>query len=305
MSTPAGEPLLARGAETSFAGIDAALARVGHGRRRHQPWGLTATVIVVGPRERLVEAADALEHLVGMRAILIAEGAETAPTIRVTDHAIAIDGLRGDYINNAVAALRLSSLPSLVWWRGGTPESLEGLAQLADRLVLDTADPQAVWDRARTLFDRAAFTDLRWTWLTRWRALMAHLLDIPEVRDAASSLTALRVDAGDTHMARLFSAWLRSSLEWGGKLATDLRNVPGGAPLEAVRLGDESQGLTLRLMPGRTCVEAVASVQGHPGASQTISLGDQGLAALLNEELRIRVRDMAFEKALGALHSAG
>jgi hypothetical protein len=58
-------------------------------------------------------------------------------------------------------------------------------------------------------------------------------------------------------------------------------------------------------MPGRTCVEAVASVEGHPGASQTISLGDQGLAALLNEELRIRVRDMAFEKALGALHSAG
>ncbi|MCA1559805.1 MAG: glucose-6-phosphate dehydrogenase assembly protein OpcA [Acidobacteria bacterium] len=305
MSTHASEPLLPRGIETSFAGIDAAFAQVGHGQRLRHPRGLTATVIVIGPRERLLEATDALEHLVGVRAILIAEGAETAPTVRVTDYAIAIDGLRGDYINNAVAALRLSSLPSLAWWRGGASASLEGLADLADRLVLDTADPQAGWNHARTLLDRAAFTDLRWTRLTRWRALMAHLMDIPEVRDAAASMTALRVDAGDAHLAHLFVAWLRSSLEWGGKLTVDVRNAPGGAPLEAVHLGNGRQGLTLRLMPGRTCIEAVASVDGRPGASQTVSLGDQGLAALINEELRIRARDVAFEKALAALDPAG
>jgi hypothetical protein len=32
-----------------------------------------------------------------------------------------------------------------------------------------------------------------------------------------------------------------------------------------------------------------------------VSLGDQGLAALIGEELRIRSRDLAFERAIAAI----
>ena len=53
-----------------------------------------------------------------------------------------------DYLNNAVAALRLSSLPTAVWWRGGNPEMLEGVANLADRMILDAEEPADVWARA-------------------------------------------------------------------------------------------------------------------------------------------------------------
>ena len=105
----------------------------------------------------------------------------------MTENAIAIAGLAPRYLNNAVAALRLSSLPAVVWWRGGSIEALDGLANLADRLVLDTVDPDAAWARADTLFERTALTDLRWTALTRWRAALAHLFDLPQVPPTAQA----------------------------------------------------------------------------------------------------------------------
>ena len=47
------------------------------------------------------------------------------------------------------------------------------------------------------------------------------------------------------------------------------------------------------------------SVHGHRSASRLVSLRDQTLTGLLTEELRIRARDAAFERALGQLVSAG
>src|SRR4029079_88235 len=99
----------------------------------------TATVVVVGEPDRMAEAAEALGLLseaAGVRTILISEGQETAAAARVTAHAIGIAGLAPRFLNNAVAALRLSSLPTAVWWRGGPAEALQEIAHLADRLRL-------------------------------------------------------------------------------------------------------------------------------------------------------------------------
>ena len=64
------------------------------------------------------------------------------------------------------------------------PSVLDNLVQLADRLVLDADPPDECWRARRDCFERTALTDLRWTRLTRWRALLAHFFDLPEVRDA-------------------------------------------------------------------------------------------------------------------------
>ena len=211
--------LLPGGRDVAFTDIEVTLARlVRNGRRsRTAARALTATVIVVGPPDRLIAAADALEQLGdagGVRAILISEGTHTAPVARVTENAIAIAGLAPQFLNNAVAALRLSSLPAVVWWRGGSVEALDDLADLADRLVLDVEDPATVWPGAPALFERTAVTDLHWTRLTRWRAVLAHLFDLPNVRGAAAGLDRLEIDAADRPAARLFAGWLRSSLGW-------------------------------------------------------------------------------------------
>ena len=181
------ESLLPAGVAVSFSDIESALAGWSEDARRAAGPALTATVVVAGPRERLSEAAQAIESLkdIGVRAVLISYGDNPAAAVRVAGHTVLLEGLRPDYLNNAVAALRLSSLPTLVWWRGGQTDDIQGLATLADRLVLDAEDPLEVWKVVENLAQRTSVSDLRWTRLTRWRALMAHFFDIPEVCAAA------------------------------------------------------------------------------------------------------------------------
>jgi hypothetical protein len=305
--------LLPGGHDVAFAEIEVTLARIvrdGRRRKRGPARALTATVIVVGKPDRLVAAADALEQLGeagGVRAILISEGEHTAPVARVTENAIAISGLAPGYLNNAVAALRLSSLPALVWWRGGSIESLDGLANLADRLVLDAVEPDAVWARADTLFERTALTDLRWTSLTRWRSALAHLFDLPQVREGIPGLRTLTIDARDTFTARLFAGWLKSELRWTSAVTIAINPVKGHGrhaadagplALTGVTLAGDGLTIALKVPEGKACLEA--AVDGAESSARVVPLGDGALASLIGEELGVRTRDLAFERALVA-----
>jgi hypothetical protein len=300
--------LLPGGHDVPFGEIEVTLARiVREGRRKRPPArALTATVIVVGKPDRLIPAAEALEQLGesgGVRSILIAEGEHTAPVARVTENAIAISGLSPRFLNNAVAALRLSSLPAVVWWRGGSVEALDGLADLADRLVLDTEDPDLVWARADTLFEHTALTDLRWAALTRWRACLAHLYDLPQISSHSRDIRTLTIDARDVASARLYAGWLRSRLKWGSEVAIEVRpsKSKGPTPLDRVLLEGGAISITLQAHAGRGCLEA--SVAGGSGAddwSRVVPLGDGTLTSLIGEELGVRTRDLAFEQALVA-----
>jgi glucose-6-phosphate dehydrogenase assembly protein OpcA len=265
---------------------------------------LVATVIVIGRPERLDEAADALASLAdpgSVRTILISEGTRTTPVSKAAGDAIFVSGLAPRYINNAVASLRLSSLPAVVWWRGGSPEALDGLADLADRLVLDVEDPEDVWTHAAALFDHTVVTDLRWTRLTRWRAALAHLFDLPQVRDAAERFESITIDAPDIPAARLFAGWLRSALQWTPAVTISIRHVPrddAAVPLAAVRLAAKDLTISLGLKVDSECLEA--SVDGAGGCFRVVPLGAGSLASLIAEELAVRTRDMAFERALAA-----
>jgi glucose-6-phosphate dehydrogenase assembly protein OpcA len=283
--------LLPGGAEVAFADLPATAEAA------------IATVVVVAPRERIRDAADALggaAEFNGLRVVLIAADADAPPAVRTAASGILLEGLKASYFDNAVAALRLSSLPTLVWWRGGSPDVLASLASLADRLVLDAPDPSAVWPLVPQLAEHTAVTDIRWARLTRWRSLMAHFFDIPDVRDRSASFHTLEIHGADGHAARLFAGWLLSSLQL--KTAVDVRvtDVPGGSPIESVRLSNAERRLTLRLAESRTCVMTAVEGDGAD-VSRIVSLGDQSLAALITEELRVRSRDRAFERAVSAV----
>jgi len=298
--------LLPDGTNVSFSEIDVTVLRLAkgpHGRGRAPARALIATVVVVGSPPRLAEAAEALaqlDEISGVRTILISEGEESAPVARVTQHSIAIAGLAPDYIDNAVAALRLSSLPALVWWRGGSLEALDDVSALADRLVLDTESPLDTWTRALGFVERTGVTDLRWTRLTRWRSLLAHLFDVPHVRAAASRIRRLSISAGDIYAARLFAGWLRTALRWPSSVAISIKQVEsdGQAPLERVQIDADGCVITLQMASSRTCLQAV--VEGEAGSSRIVPLGDTDLHALIGEELGVRTRDLAFERALAA-----
>ena len=299
--------LLPAGADVAFNKIGEAMARGTCQDSGATPMrALVATVVAVGPSDRLGAAAEALQSLGDagtVRGILISEGDSSAPPARVAGNTVAFHGLKPAFFNNAVASLRLSSLPTLVWWRGGRPDTLDGLAGLADRIVLDDDQPDPIWSRAVTLFDDSAFSDLRWARLTQWRALMAHFFDIPEVLAAAADFSRLTIAASDPMSARLFAAWLQSSIQFRDGFTVELVNGSEGTPIDEIRLGDHEQELVIRLAAHRTCLETEVSVRGHRGASRLVSLGDQTLTGLITEELRIRARDAAFERALVHLMS--
>jgi len=300
------QPIIPGAAEASFPDVERALTRPGQSGDAAAPIRtFTATVVGIGPRERLVgcSAFLSLAESTGLRAVLIATDAAAAPRILLHGHSVAIEGLRPTFVNNAVAALRLSSLPTLVWWRGGDPQELDSLASLADRLVLDAEDPLPLWARVPALASRTAVSDTRWAALTRWRALMANFFDIPEVLAVAPSLRHLEVSGGDRAAMRLFAGWVSSALQWKGDGTVSLRDEPGAPVLHSVTLRDGDQELSLRLCPNGTSVETSARVQGHARASRTVPLGDQGPAALLAQELRIRTHDRAFEAAVQATNA--
>lgn len=263
-----------------------------------------ATVIVIGRRDRVDEASDALDRLRdrgGVRRVLISEGEETKATPDEHDSIIRIDGLSPRYVDNAVAWLRLSSLPAVVWFRGGQPDALERLAPLADRLVLDTDPADEMWPLAPSLFAHTALTDLRWSSLTRWRAALAHLFDLPQVRDGLGPPRRLEIDASDRASARLFAGWLQSCLAGGGGMTIAIGGASSRCPLSRVRLSGGGVGLTLQVLGDETCLEA--SMDGDGG--RTVPLGDGSLATRFVEEIGVRMRDAAFERALVAAMEIG
>ena len=166
---------------------------------------LTATVIAVSDARRLKETVAALAALRGrsaVRTILISLGTNPQPPVDSQQDCVAIEDLVPRYLNNAVASLRLSSLPSIAWWRGVDVAVLPDLAGLVDRLVLDAEDPTETWSAVAGIASLTVVSDLRWTRLTRWRNLMAQFFDVPAVRAAIGTFTTLEIAAGDVHTAR-------------------------------------------------------------------------------------------------------
>lgn len=267
------------------------------------PRAATSTVIVVGAAEVSDDVYAALEALVqsaGVRPIVVTLGDQSEPRRSDRNGTTVIEGLLPRYLDNAFASLRLSSLPAIAWWRQPSTDGLEELADLVDRVILDVADPTELWALVPELSSRTGLSDLRWTRLTRWRDLFAQFFDLPEARAASEAFTDLEITGGDPHAARLLAGWIRSRLPDGERLKVTIAADGSQAPIRSLRLRDDSLELSLRLLASDICIETVATLPGVAPCSRVVSAGDQRLAALLGEELRVRSRDVAFEAAVAA-----
>ncbi|CAN5740404.1 hypothetical protein BH24ACI4_BH24ACI4_06310 [soil metagenome] len=264
-----------------------------------------ATLVTVGPPARLAEAAGVLaeaDEAGSLRHVLISTTGEDVPDVEGLQD-VTVENVRPQFLNNAVAALRLSSLPTVVWWRGGPPDRLPAVATLADRVLLDAEDSLPLWRQAPALFGRTALTDFRWARLTRWRGVMALLFDLPQVREAAPDFQRLRITGNDPAQCALFAGWLASSLDWQGRVAVELERAGASASLSKVELDGPSASLQLALHRNGACLTTEARVNGDVLTSRVLSLGSQALPSLLSEELRLRSRDIPFERALQQMAS--
>ena len=263
------------------------------------PRALAATVVAVvanGAHDEAVQALVGLCRDAAVQPIVISLG--TTPDAAREDHdgVVVFRGLLPRYLNNAVASLRLSSLPALGWWRTNDDTQLRDLAVLVDRLVLDAADPLPQWRQVPALAALTAVSDIRWARLTRWRDLLAQYFDLPEVRRLSTPFTRAVLVGQDAPTVALFGGWLNARLPGGARLEL-VREAGEAAPLERVELLGEAGCVTLSLLPHSSCVQT--SIEGGNQASSTriVPAGESRLDVLLRGELRIRSRDLAFEDA--------
>jgi glucose-6-phosphate dehydrogenase assembly protein OpcA len=205
---------------TSSAKISAELLRAR--RSAGSPaQGMVLTLIVVCDASEFADAMEASmaagrEH--PSRILLVVRSGEHEAGLDAEVHigegtpgevvVIRMHGAVADHPASVIRPLLLPDSPVVIWWPGTAPQdqTADELAQLTLRRLTDAAaaaEPRAALE-ARAAAYSPGDTDLSWTRLTPWRALLAAALD-----QYPATVTDARVEAEDNNpSAELLVAWL-------------------------------------------------------------------------------------------------
>jgi glucose-6-phosphate dehydrogenase assembly protein OpcA len=185
-------------------------------------------VIVTDDSERTEEVIDAANHASRehpCRVIVLARGAKKAAPrldaqIRVGGDAgaseVVVLRLYGVLANegaSCVVPMLLPDAPIVAWWPFEAPAvpADDSIGMLATRRITDSAasrnPTKALEARAKSYMD--GDTDLAWTRLTLWRAVLASSLDLPPYERVSAATVS---GEGDSPSADLLAAWLAAKL---------------------------------------------------------------------------------------------
>ncbi|MCC2593346.1 glucose-6-phosphate dehydrogenase assembly protein OpcA [Tessaracoccus sp. OS52] len=197
-----------------------------------------------------------------------------------------------EHAGSVLLPLLLPDSPTIVWWPNEAPENpaADPVGALANRRITDAAgseDPKnALTTRARN--HTPGDTDLTWTRLTRWRALLAAALD-----QYPRPVTGAVVKAApDNAPAMLLAAWLENRL--GIEVRMEDHERPG---VSEVRL--ETADGDVVINRGGSDSIALYNVPGEP--ERKVALKRRPLTDLITEELQRMDADDIFEAAVGRL----
>ena len=188
--------------------------------------------------------------------------------------------LKGEVVRHpesVVLPLLLPDSPVAIWWPADAPAdpATDPLGALAQRRITDAA--ATVRAKSKAIHAQCASyapgnTDLAWTRITPWRALLAAALDQHPVKVTGGSVTAERISPS----AELLVAWLADRL----KVPIDRASSKGPGITEVV-LETKEGPIRISRLDGRL---ATFSSPGRP--DRPIALKRRGLPSLLAEELR-------------------
>jgi glucose-6-phosphate dehydrogenase assembly protein OpcA len=188
----------------------------------------------------------------------------------------------------------LPDAPVVVWWPGQAPAvpSQDPVGRLANRRITDVAaekHPVRALDQ-RTASYAPGDTDLAWTRLTLWRALLTAALDQPPYDDITGAVVDGEPESASTD---LIAGWLRS------RLSVPVKRTKVGAVggLHSVRLNRASGPIVLVRPDAKT---GTLTQPGQP--ERLVTLARRPVRDCLAEELRRLDADETYEKALAGLH---
>lgn len=263
---------------------------------------MVLTLLVVTDDETVGEALQTAavlsrEHPSRVIGIVLGDGRRSArvdATVRVGQNAagesilLRLSGPLTKHAESVVLPLLLPDSPVVVWWAGKPPAapSQDPIGRLARRRLTDA---EATDSPVRTLKATARHyapgdTDLSWTRLTPWRALLAAALD-----QATGTVHRAVVEAGPGNpAARLLSAWLESRL---GVSVTERRGEM--EQISKVVLETDAGDVTIERVDDESCHFSI------PGAApRRVPLGARTLAELLAEDLRRLDADEVYEETV-------
>jgi glucose-6-phosphate dehydrogenase assembly protein OpcA len=175
--------------------------------------------------EDAIEAANDASREHPCRVIVVARGAKKAAArldaqIRVGGDAGASEvvvlrlyGALADEGASCVIPLLLPDTPVVAWWPFEAPPvpAKDPIGELAHRRIMDAANDKnplkALDHRKSTYVD--GDTDLAWTRLTNWRAMLAAALDLPPHEKITAAAVTGEADSPSTD---LLAAWLAACL---------------------------------------------------------------------------------------------
>jgi glucose-6-phosphate dehydrogenase assembly protein OpcA len=253
--------------------------------------GMVMTLVVVVPEKDAEEAltaagAAAREHPSRILAMIVGSG-RGASTIDAeirsgtgTPGELALIRLSGPVTSHAesvILPLLLPDSPVVVWWPTDAPAdpAADPIGSLGKRRITDAAQVQrgrreAMLTQCSSYVD--GNTDLAWTRITRWRALLAAALDQTPVRVNRIEITGEKISPS----ADLLGAWLSDRL----KAPVD-RKVSDGPGITCVRLHTKGGEISIDRGDG---VHAILRVPGQP--DRPVALPRRDIPDLLSEELR-------------------
>jgi len=253
--------------------------------------GMVMTLIIVVDEDSAPDAMEAArlasrEHPARVLGVILGDG-RGAPTINAQvgigqswTGETALIRLKGEVVKHpesVVLPLLLPDSPVAIWWPKDAPAdpAADPLGALAQRRITDAAASTKAKGRAlHTLCSTYAKgnTDLAWTRITPWRALLAAALDQQPLKVRRASVTAERISPS----AELLRAWLNDRLH----VEVDRENSRGPGITEVV-LETKDGPIRISRLDGK-----LATFSSPDRPDRPVALKRRELPDLLAEELR-------------------
>jgi glucose-6-phosphate dehydrogenase assembly protein OpcA len=207
--------------------------------------------------------------------------------------------LRGEVVKHpesVVLPLLLPDSPVAVWWPCHPPDdpAADPLGRLAQRRITDAAAASRA--RTKAISQQCAAytkgnTDLAWTRITPWRALLAAALDQQPLKVTAASVTAERISPS----ADLLAAWLSD------RLKVDVARAASDGPgITEVVLETREGPVRITRTDGK-----LATFSSPDRPDRPVALKRRDLPELLAEELRRLDEDDIYAETARALVKMG
>jgi glucose-6-phosphate dehydrogenase assembly protein OpcA len=293
---------------TTSAKIAAEFVR-GRVRAGSPAMGMVMTMVIVVPEddaEAAMKAAREASHEHPARALGVILGdARGAAQINAQvgtgsgwTGETAVIRLQGEVVRHAasvVLPLLLPDSPVAVWWPTEAPAdpAADPLGALAQRRITDAA--AAPRGKGKALNQQCAAyvkgnTDLAWTRITPWRALLAAALDQHHVKVTGASVSAERISPS----ADLLAAWLGARL----RVTVD-RTTSSGPGITEVVLETSDGPIRISRPDGK-----LATYESPGKPDRPIALKRRSLPELLAEELRRLDEDDVYAEVAKRLRKA-